>query len=103
MQQIHFQRQAVHVRIIKNIAQPFIALFLCLYLGLILPAHHHSDGKTHDDCTLCVVQHQPVKAEAVFVPPAVIVSETVVLFPFVKFRAPSFVSAYRTRAPPVSV
>ena len=34
----------------------FCSLFVFLFLGIALPAHHHNDGLDHDDCVLCVVQ-----------------------------------------------
>jgi hypothetical protein len=76
------------------------ALFLSLYLGLILPAHHHSDGQEHAGCTLCVSQHQPSIAEIAY---SVQIIETfvsdVILTPS-HTVAVACCHAYQTRAPP---
>jgi hypothetical protein len=76
------------------------ALFLSLYLGLILPAHHHSDGQEHDSCSFCVAQHQPSSVEAVFsVLPVESFVENVLLPCATKYSIPCTLD-YQTRAPP---
>jgi hypothetical protein len=76
------------------------ALFLSLYLGTILPAHHHSDGQPHEECALCLVQHQPSSVEAVFsVLPVESLVENVLLISATKYEIPCAL-VYQTRAPP---
>jgi hypothetical protein len=76
------------------------ALFLSLYLGLLLPAHHHSDGQPHDECSLCLAQHQPSSVEAVFsVSPVESIDENGLLMPATRYEIPC-TPVYQTRAPP---
>ena len=49
----------------------FFSLYICLFLGIVLPAHHHSDGLDHDDCVFCTMQNNAPVAEAVFTLPTV--------------------------------
>lgn len=34
----------------------FIIALLIGVAGVLAPLHHHADGRTHDDCPLCVLQ-----------------------------------------------
>jgi hypothetical protein len=78
----------------------FSALFLSLYLGFLLPSHHHDDGQEHEDCSLCVAQVQPSLAEFTFsMPVPVVVTSEAVLQPACICK-PSIVTGYQTRAPP---
>jgi hypothetical protein len=74
-------------------------LFLSLYLCVLLPAHHHSDGQEHADCSLCVAQHQPSIAECTFSMPAAAIPSEVIPLP-VKFCMPAIHTSYQTRGPP---
>lgn len=86
-----------------NIVSLSIAVFISLYIGIILPAHHHSDGKSHDSCTLCIVQHQPAKINLIFTLPEIISDSIVIVFSVTLSRFSSFVSVYQTRAPPALI
>jgi hypothetical protein len=86
-----------------NIVFLFIAVFISLYIGIILPIHHHSDGKYHDSCTLCVVQHQPAKINPVFIPPEIISDSIIIESSAIIARLSSFVSVYQSRAPPALI
>jgi hypothetical protein len=80
----------------------FCSFYICLFLGIALPAHHHSDGLEHDDCAFCVVQKQASTTETVFSLP--IVTRTIVeliQLP-IKFCNPFLISAFQSRAPPAS-
>ena len=84
----------------RNI-QAAIALLLCLYIGIVLPAHHHSDGKDHPRCLLCMVQSQPAEAATVSVPDLFFTQVLEALpcfFQSIQDRG-SFVS-FQIRAPP---
>jgi hypothetical protein len=74
-------------------------LFLSLYLCVLLPAHHHSDGQEHADCSLCVAQHQPSIAECTFSMPAAAIPSEAIHF---SVQSCTLVvhTPYRTRAPP---
>jgi hypothetical protein len=76
------------------------SLFLSLYLGFVLPAHHHSDGQEHNNCSLCIVQHQPSLTEIAFsIPIAAPFLAEVVLVP--DHHCILFChKTYQTRAPP---
>lgn len=79
----------------------FFSLYICLFLGIALPSHHHSDGLDHDDCIFCTMQKQAPLTETVFsLPiPAGILLES--------FKSPeqcffpSVISSFHSRAPPV--
>jgi hypothetical protein len=75
-------------------------LFISLYIGIILPAHHHTDGQEHSSCSLCLAQHQPSVTEIAFTIP---VNEIFVcnapLTPEQRYL-PSPSVSYQTRAPP---
>ncbi len=76
------------------------SLFLIFYLGVLLPSHHHDDGKEHDDCPLCVAQAQPAESAAVIALPPIsyVTLETFAFCPIshsVEFRL-----HYHGRAPP---
>jgi|WetSurMetagenome_2_1015567.scaffolds.fasta_scaffold38360_2 hypothetical protein len=83
-----------------NIVSLSIAVFISLYIGIILPTHHHSDGKYHDNCTLCVVQHQPAGINPVFTLPESISDSIIIESSAIIARFSSFISVYRSRAPP---
>ncbi|HMD68725.1 MAG TPA: hypothetical protein VKF42_07570 [Chitinivibrionales bacterium] len=68
--------------------------------GIIAPLHHHDDGKTHDDCQLCLVSHQPAADSPLVqftLPVASIVDYHPILQLLIRQYAQSFFSS---RAPP---
>ena len=75
-------------------------LFLSLYLCVLLPAHHHSDGQEHGDCSLCVAQHQPSIAECTFSMPAAAIPSEAIQFS-VQSCTPAIHTSYQTRGPPL--
>jgi hypothetical protein len=79
---------------------PVLAIFICLYLGFILPLHHHSDGHDHDNCSLCIVQDQSSKSETVFTLNFFATIFNAVFLAVVVSRVFSPSPVYRTRAPP---
>lgn len=78
-----------------------IAFLLILYTGFVIPFHHHADGESHDQCTICIVKHQAVKITPVFVLPEIIATIDVLFSPTGASRVSPFVAAYRTRGPPL--
>jgi hypothetical protein len=80
----------------------FCSLFVFLFLGVALPAHHHNDGLDHDDCVLCVVQKQAPATEVVFSLPIVTRIFVELTQPPIKFYNPCLISAFQSRAPPTT-
>jgi hypothetical protein len=79
------------------------ALFLCFYLGAVLPLHHHDDGREHDDCSLCVAQVLPLVVTGIFFF-AVFVSAWTEIFVTPFRQNPSrHIDCYHSRAPPVLI
>jgi len=46
-------------------------MYVCLFFGVALPTHHHSDGADHDDCAFCTMQNHAPVVGAVFSLPTV--------------------------------
>ena len=44
------------MRLRKGLSLPLVLLLAALSFGLEF--HHHKDGNTHNDCSLCIVLHQ---------------------------------------------
>ena len=86
----------------KNLLLKIVcSVYIFLFLGIALPAHHHSDGLDHGDCTFCVVQKQAPVAETAFSLPTV---ADIIVEAFqspIKVYDPRFISAFHSRAPPV--
>jgi hypothetical protein len=78
------------------------ALFLCLYVGAVLPLHHHDDGLEHSDCVLCLAQIQPVETAAIFFIALFVAAWIELIDLFVVSNYPDIISSYHSRAPPVS-
>ena len=78
----------------------FFSLYICLFLGIVLPAHHHSDGADHDDCAFCTMQNQAPVAEAVFLLPLVTVCFVELLQLPERYYIPGILSSFDSRAPP---
>jgi len=93
-----------NIRVInKNLSlKIFFSLFLCLFLGIALPAHHHSDGLEHGDCSFCVVQKSTPTVETVYSLPVVMGSFVELFQPSIQSYSPFILSAFQSRAPPVS-
>ncbi len=81
----------------------FFSLYICLFLGIVLPAHHHSDGMDHDDCAFCTMQNQAPVAEAVFSLPTVTGSIVELLQPPEQYYLPGILSSFDSRAPPALI
>jgi hypothetical protein len=79
----------------------FCSLFVFLFLGVALPAHHHSDGLDHDDCVFCVVQKQAPTTEMVFSVPLVTQIIVELSQSPIQFYNPQLISTFQSRAPPV--
>jgi hypothetical protein len=81
----------------------FFSLYICFFLGIALPAHHHNDGLDHDDCAFCTMQNHAPVAETVFSLPSV--TDSIVDLPrhVVQCFIPGFVSAFDSRAPPALI
>jgi hypothetical protein len=91
--------QAMHKNLFLKV---FCSFYICLFLGIALPAHHHSDGVDHDNCALCILQNQAPTTETVF-SLACVVGIPVELFqPPIKFHDPRLIFAFHSRAPPAS-
>lgn len=78
-----------------------IALFLILFFGVILPSHHHTDGKEHPDCTLCQIQSQPAEAAVVFCLIFLVTAFLGVAVFNCQSKISEYSSAYHSRAPPL--
>jgi hypothetical protein len=65
----------------------FLALYLTLLFGFVVPAHHHDDGTEHGDCVLCIIADQPI---------VIITAVSLVFFVF------ALVSTFLSRSEPVS-
>jgi hypothetical protein len=79
------------------------ALFLCLYVGAVLPLHHHDDGLEHSDCVLCLAQIQPVETAAIFFIALFVTAWTALIDISVVSTYPNHVDSYQSRAPPASI
>lgn|GEM_PF-3128972 len=78
----------------------FCSLYIFLFLGIALPAHHHSDGVDHDDCIFCITQNQAPTTEMVFSVPLVTRIIVELSQPPIKFYDPQLISTFQSRAPP---
>lgn len=78
----------------------FLSLYICFFLGIALPAHHHSDGVDHDDCAFCTMQNHAPVAETVFSLPTVTESIAELPRPVVQSCIPGILSSFDSRAPP---
>jgi hypothetical protein len=87
-------------RNIFSLTSPIFAIFLCFYLGVILPAHHHSDEQQHDDCMLCISQQQPLITEIVFTLPVFVPVIIAFYPPAINTGLSTFTSLFQSRAPP---
>ena len=94
---------------LKSITRSRLTVLLCttvlsIYLGIVLPLHHHDDGDTHDECQLCAVQQQPTVAVAVVaLPPLVYSHIETIAYCFHTHYSPACLPSYQTRAPPAFV
>jgi len=81
----------------------FFSLYICLFLGIVLPAHHHSDGVDHDDCAFCTMQNQAPLTESVFSLPTV--TGSIVELPQhpEQYYFPGILSSFDSRAPPALI
>jgi hypothetical protein len=79
------------------------SIYLCLFLGVLLPSHTHSDGRDHPTCPLCGSQTLTVDHPEVFVLSmlAAPVLTLQVLEPKVHFQEAAEFS--RNRSPPSSL
>jgi len=76
-------------------------LFIGLYLGIVLPSHHHDDFKEHFDCSICIAQAQAIETVAVYAVALFAAVSFVVFIFFQTFHVQSFVDCFHCRAPPV--
>jgi hypothetical protein len=79
----------------------FWSIFLCLFLGVALPAHHHDDGLNHSDCAFCVVQKSTPPVEGMWSLPVVFDIVTELTQPPLQRCYPILVLAFNSRAPHV--
>lgn len=95
-----FHIQAIQENLFLKI---FFLLYICLFLGIVLPAHHHSDGVDHDDCVFCTMQNHAPVAEAVFSLP--MVTGSIVELPQLpeQYYIPGILSSFDSRAPPALI
>jgi hypothetical protein len=93
------QIYALHKNLFLKI---FCTLYILLFFGIALPAHHHSDGIEHGDCAFCIVQKQTPTTETAFPIP------TIACIIIEAFEAPQnsytplSISSFQSRAPPPS-
>ncbi len=99
-----YNRQISLIRAInKNLfLKIFCSLYIFLFLGIVLPAHHHDDGADHDNCAFCIAQNQAPTTETVFSLP--IFSGVFVDLPqsTIQNYLPIIFSSFDIRAPPAS-
>ena len=96
-----FRIQAMQENLFLKI---FCSIYLCLFFGIVLPAHYHSDGVDHDDCVFCTMQNQAPVAEAVFSLP--MVTGSIVELPQPPeqyYLPPEFCPLFDSRAPPALI
>ena len=92
-----------HQKKMTDLSSALLAILLCLYIGILLPSHYHSDGKSHDECNLCIVQEQSVKVETIFILPLLPSTISTISPSTTPLRFSSIVYYYQTRAPPPSL
>lgn len=75
-------------------------MYVCLFFGVALPTHHHSDGADHDDCAFCTMQNHAPVVGAVFSLPTV--TDAIVELPcqIAQSCIPGIFSSFDSRAPP---
>jgi hypothetical protein len=98
---VHFSQRRISMRGIRLFSS-LCALFLCLYVGAVLPLHHHDDGLEHSDCVLCLAQIQPVETAAIFFIALFVSAWTALSVIYFGSNYTGHISSYRSRAPPVS-
>jgi len=81
----------------------FLSLYVCFFLGIALPVHHHSDGLDHDDCAFCTMQNHAPLAETVFSLPTAAGSIVELPQPPRRNYIPGILSAFKSRAPPALI
>ncbi len=96
---MHFPRRGTAKKTVYLFSS-LCALFFCVYLGGILPLHHHDDGQEHDNCVLCIAQAAPLVVTGIFFIAVFVAAWTELLV--VSFSATCFRHhpCYRGRAPP---
>ncbi|MBN2188267.1 MAG: hypothetical protein JW699_02345 [Chitinispirillaceae bacterium] len=73
---------------------------LCCCLGLVLPLHHHEDGRNHPECAACVAQSQPAEAVTVFCLSFVLLPVFTMADFEDYFYGREYRAVYHSRAPP---
>jgi hypothetical protein len=79
----------------------FCSFLLCLIFGIALPAHHHEDGFSHDDCAFCMLQKSVSPIEVVFSVASVVIIVAELSQAAIRFYNPNIIFSFHSRAPPV--
>jgi hypothetical protein len=82
------------------IAKIAYTLFLCAYLGVLLPAHGHADDRDHAGCTICLAQAQPAESVPAFTLTVVSIRIGRRALPPPLPAVGEFSPVYQSRAPP---